>query len=170
MGGSRRAGKGGGMPAARPPAHWLMKSEPEVFALADLARKRAEHWDGVRNYQARNLMRSMRVGDRVLFYHSNAKPSGIAGLAEVSAEAVPDHTAWDPASAYYDPKSTPEAPRWWMVQVRFVAAFPRVLALDELRAVPELAGMELFRRSRLSVQAVSPADYQLIARLGGCKT
>jgi predicted RNA-binding protein with PUA-like domain len=157
--------------SAQRPRHWLMKSEPSVFAIDDLRRKRVEHWDGVRNYQARNHMRDMRVGDRVLFYHSNAQPSGVAGLAEVGGEAIPDHTAWDPASPHYDPKSTPGAPRWWMVQVRFVAAFPRLIPLDELRIHPELAGMELFRRSRLSVQAVSEQEYvfivELAARIGG---
>jgi predicted RNA-binding protein with PUA-like domain len=146
--------------------HWLMKSEPDVFAITDLKRMRTSTWDGVRNYQARNHMQAMAVGDRVLFYHSNAKPSGVAGLAEVSRLAMPDHTAWDAHSEYFDPKSTPEAPRWWMVEVRFVAAFPQTLALDRLRTIPELADMELFRRSRLSVQAVEPHHYALIIRLG----
>jgi predicted RNA-binding protein with PUA-like domain len=149
----------------QPLRHWLMKSEPDAFSISDLRRKITEHWDGVRNYQARNHMRSMQVGDRVLFYHSNAKPSGVAGLAEVSALAVPDHTAWDPSNIHYDAASTPDNPRWWMVQVRFVAEFPRVYSLEDLRAVPALAGMELFRRSRLSVQAVTPAEYQVIAAL-----
>lgn len=147
-------------------AHWLMKSEPDAFSLADLRRLRTSAWDGVRNYQARNYMRAMAVGDRVLFYHSNAKPSGVAGLAEVSRTAFPDHTAWDPASPHFDAASTPETPRWWMVEVRFVAAFPRVLALDELRGIPALAGMELFRRSRLSVQPVGEQEFALIEQLG----
>lgn len=147
-------------------AHWLMKSEPDAFSLADLRRLRTSTWDGVRNYQARNYMRAMAVGDRVLFYHSNAKPSGVAGLAEVSRTAVPDHTAWDPASPHFDAASTPEAPRWWMVEVRFVAAFSRILALEDLRRIPALAGMELFRRSRLSVQPVGEQEFALIERLG----
>jgi predicted RNA-binding protein with PUA-like domain len=147
-------------------AHWLMKSEPDAFSIDDLRRKRRSPWDGVRNYQARNFMRSMTVGDAVLFYHSNAAPSGVAGLAEVSKTAFPDHTQFDAASPYYDPKASPEAPRWWMVEVRFVAAFPRVLALDALRRLPELEDMLLFQRSRLSVLPVSEAHFARIKGLG----
>ncbi len=150
------------------PGHWLMKSEPDVFGISELRRRRTTTWDGVRNYEARNFMRGMAVGDRVLFYHSNAAPSGVAGLAEVSRTAIPDHTAWDPESPYFDAKSTPDAPRWWMVEVRFVAAFTEVVALDQLRAIPELADLALFRRSRLSVVPISAGHYALIAGLGGC--
>ena len=146
-------------------ACWLMKSEPDVCSLADLKRTKTTTWDGVRNYEARNHMRSMTVGDRVLFYHSNAEPSGLAGLAEVSRAAFPDHTAFDPASAYYDPKSTPEDPRWWMVEVRFVREFPQVLPLTDLRRIPELADMQLFKRSRLSVVPVGQHHYDLLLRL-----
>ena len=148
--------------------YWLMKSEPEVFGIAELRRRRTTPWDGVRNYQARNHMRAMEVGDQVLFYHSNAKPSGVAGLAEVSRQAFPDHTSWDPSSPYFDPKSTPDTPRWWMVELRFIAEFPQVIALDDLRHIPDLVGMELFRRSRLSVQTVEPQHYAVIASMGGC--
>ena len=144
--------------------HWLMKSEPDVFSIADLKQKRTSPWDGVRNYQARNFMREMALGDQVLFYHSNAKPSGLAGLATVSRLAYPDHTQFDAASEYYDPASTTTAPRWWMVEVRFERAFPRVLALDELRRMPELSDMLLFSRSRLSVQPVSPEHVAIILR------
>jgi predicted RNA-binding protein with PUA-like domain len=148
-------------------ATWLMKSEPDAFSLADLKRKGTTSWDGVRNYQARNFMRAMQVGDRVLFYHSNAKPSGLVGLAEVCRLAYPDHTQFDPTSDYYDPAATKDAPRWWMVDVRFVRAFPRVLALDELRAVPDLADMLLFSRSRLSVQPVEDRHVAVILGMAG---
>ncbi len=152
-------------PVAKAPGIWLMKSEPDVCSLADLKRTNTTTWDGVRNYEARNHMRSMAVGDRVLFYHSNAEPSGVAGLAEVSKAAFPDHTAFDPASPYYDPKSSPEDPRWWMVEVRFIREFPRVLPLTDLRQIPELADMQLFKRSRLSVVPVGQHHYDLLLRL-----
>jgi predicted RNA-binding protein with PUA-like domain len=151
---------------AKPPRqHWLMKSEPGCYGIDDLRRQKTGAWDGVRNYQARNFMRAMRIGDAVLFYHSNAAPSGVAGLAEVCREAYPDHTAWDPSSEHPDPTSTPDDPRWFMVDVRFVRAFPQVLALDALRRIPELAGMELFKRSRLSVQPVTEAQYRVIVEM-----
>jgi len=144
--------------------HWLMKSEPDAFSIDELKRKGTSPWDGVRNYQARNFMREMQLGDRVLFYHSNAKPSGVAGLAEVSRLAYPDHTQFDQRSDYYDPASTTAAPRWWMVELRFVQKFPATLALDELKRMPELSDMLLFSRSRLSVQPVSPEHYAIIVR------
>ena len=145
--------------------HWLMKSEPDCFSIEHLRKKRTSGWDGVRNYQARNFMREMALGDRVLFYHSNAKPPGIAGLAEVCALAHPDPTQFDPASEYYDPKATPTAPRWQMVDVRYVATFSRFLPLEQLHLIPELSGMVLLQRSRLSVQPVSQAHYDLIVSL-----
>jgi len=149
---------------------WLMKSEPDVFSIADLRRQGTTLWDGVRNHQARNHMQAMAVGDRVLFYHSNGRPSGVAGLAEVSRTGIPDHTAWDPDSDYFDPRSPPDAPRWWMVEVRFVAAFADVLPLDRLRSMPELQDMDLFRLPRLSVQAVEPRHYEQVIALGGIRT
>lgn len=145
--------------------HWLMKSEPDVFGIDTLKTKRIAPWDGVRNYQARNYMREMKVGDRVLFYHSNAKPSGVAGLAEVARTAYPDHTSWDPTSHYFDAGSTPEKPRWDMVDVKYVATFKRLLPLDELRGIAELSDMVLFSRSRLSVQPVAKLHYDFIVRL-----
>ncbi len=151
--------------AAATTQHWLMKSEPDVFGIAHLRAQGTAPWDGVRNYQARNFMRAMRVGDRVLFYHSNAKPSGVAGLATVARIAYPDHTSWDSANDHFDPGSTPEQPRWSMVDVTFVRAFARVLALDELRQVPALSGMMLFNRSRLSVQPVERKHFDLIVKL-----
>ncbi|TVR12947.1 MAG: EVE domain-containing protein [Planctomycetota bacterium] len=146
--------------------YWLMKSEPDVFSLDDLQREGPSWWDGVRNYQARNFMRDdMRVGDAVLFYHSNAKPPGVAGLARVSAEATPDSTSWDRESDYFDPKSTPEAPRWWHVQVSYVAHFPRLVSLPELRDIDLLADMPLLNRSRLSIQPLEKQHYELICEI-----
>ena len=146
--------------------YWLMKTEPDVFGIEDLRKKRSEPWNGVRNYQARNYMREMAVGDRVLFYHSNAKPSGVAGLAEVAKTAYPDPTQFDPKSEYFDAKSPKAEPRWSLVDVRFASAFARFLPLDELRGMPGLEGMLLFSRSRLSVQPVEKKHFDLIVRLG----
>jgi predicted RNA-binding protein with PUA-like domain len=148
-------------------AHWLMKSEPDVFSIDDLAKKGTAGWDGVRNYQARNFMKAMKVGDRVFFYHSNALPPGVAGEAEVAKLAYPDPTQFDPKAGHYDPKAHPEQPIWFQVDLRFVRKFPRLLSLDELRGVPALAGMPLFNRSRLSVQPVTPAQWKVIVTLAG---
>ncbi|MFA5529722.1 MAG: EVE domain-containing protein [Thiohalomonadaceae bacterium] len=148
--------------------YWLMKSEPDVFGIDDLARRPAqtEHWDGVRNYQARNFMRQMKQGDRVFFYHSNARPPGIVGIAEVAREAYPDFTAWNPESHYFDPKSTPDNPRWFMVDVRFVRKFQHTITLDELRANPALADMPLVRRgNRLSVMPVTAEQWERILNM-----
>lgn len=149
---------------------WLMKTEPDVFSIHDLERKGAEPWDGVRNFQARNFMRQMRTGDLVLVYHSNAKPPGVVGAARVRREAHPDPSAWNPESKYYDEKSTPEAPRWDMVEVEFVEAFPTMMSLDELKADPALDGMVVTRRSRLSVQPVSREHFAHVLRRCGAKT
>ena len=145
--------------------YWLMKTEPDAFGIDHLEAKGTAPWDGVRNYQARNHMRAMAVGDRVLFYHSSANPSGVAGLAVVARTAYPDHTSWDPSSDHFDAGSTPANPRWSMVDVRFVKRFPRLVPLDELRTIPELAGMPLFHASRLSVQPVEAHHYELMLRL-----
>jgi predicted RNA-binding protein with PUA-like domain len=146
---------------------WLMKTEPDVFSIRDLRRMRVSPWDGVRNYQARNFMRAMAVGDLVVIYHSNAEPSGIAGLAEVARTAYPDHTAWDAASPYHDPKDGPAIARWSMVDVRFVAEAKRFLPLDQLRAEPQLADMLLFSLSRLSVQPVEDRHLAWIRSAAG---
>jgi predicted RNA-binding protein with PUA-like domain len=148
-------------------AHWLVKSEPDVFSIDDLAKKGVAGWDGVRNYQARNFMKEMKLGDRVFFYHSNALPPGIAGAAEVARTAYPDATQFDRNAGHYDPKAVPDKPIWFQVDIRFVEKFPRLLSLDELRGVPALAGMPLFQRSRLSVQPVTAAQWKTIAALGG---
>jgi predicted RNA-binding protein with PUA-like domain len=141
-----------------------------VFSFDDLlaAPNHRTCWDGVRNYQARNFMRDgMRLGDLVLFYHSNAVPAGVAGIAEVVREAYPDHTAFDAADPHFDPRSRPEAPDWLMVDVQAVERFPELVPLDALRGVPALAEMELLRRgSRLSVQPVTPAEFAVVAAMG----
>lgn len=149
--------------------HWLMKSEPLSFSIQDLAAlpNQTTCWDGVRNHEARNFMRDeMKVGDRVLFYHSNANPPAVVGTAVVVREAYPDHTAWDPTDSHYDPKSTPENPRWCMVDIQLEHIFADPLPLDALRKVPELEGMELLRKgSRLSVQPVRKSEFDLILKL-----
>ena len=147
--------------------HWLMKSEPEVYSISDLKRDGKTFWEGVRNYQARNFMRDdMRPGDPVLFYHSNTEPIGVAGLARVSSRGYPDPTARDPESEYFDEKASDEDPRWYMVDVEFVEAFPRVIALDELRQTPGLEKMLVINKSRLSVQPVTPEEYEIVVKLG----
>ncbi len=148
------------------PRYWLLKSEPDVFSIDDLGRaaKQTTHWDGVRNYQARNTLRdAMKLGDLVLFYHSNAKPPGIAGTARVVREGYPDHTAWDPNNDHFDPKSDPKHPTWMMVDIQLVKKFPREISLPELREIPTLTDMVLLRRgSRLSVQPVTSSEYAAI--------
>lgn len=150
--------------------YWLMKSEPDVFSIEDLRARpgQTEPWDGVRNYQARNFMREMKKGDLVLFYHSNAKPSGIAGVAEIAGEARPDPTQFDPQGKYFDDKSTADNPRWDLVEVKFVRAFPRVIALSELKDNPALADMAVVQKgSRLSVMPVDAAHWQVIMEMAG---
>ena len=145
--------------------YWLMKSEPGTFSLQDLkeAKNGTECWDGVRNYQARNFMRDeMKIGDRVLFYHSVTNPS-LVGTAKVVREAYPDHTAWDPKSPYYDPKSSPDNPRWVMVDIQFVQEFPNPLSLKEIHSLPGLEKMLLLRKGmRLSIQPVTEEEYLII--------
>lgn len=144
---------------------WLMKSEPDVFSIDDLSKKKVAGWDGVRNYQARNFMKEMKIGDKILFYHSNAAPPGVAGLAEVARTAYPDPTQFDPKGDNHDPKAAPDNPIWFQVDVRFARKFTRFLSLDELRGVPSLTDMLLFRRSRLSVQPVADAHFNTIIAL-----
>jgi predicted RNA-binding protein with PUA-like domain len=150
--------------------YWLIKSEPDVFSIHDLAKAKHKttHWEGVRNYQARNFLRAMQPGDRALFYHSNAAPSAVAGVVEIVRAAYPDPAAWDRKSDYHDPKASPENPIWSMVDVRLVEIFPREIPLEELRGVPALEGMELLRRgSRLSVTPVTPAQFRTIEKIAG---
>ncbi len=151
--------------------HWLVKSEPDVFSFADLlkASKKTTCWDGVRNYQARNTLRDqMKEGDRVFYYHSNAEPSGIAGICEVIREGYPDHTAFDPTDPHFDPKSRRDEPTWYMVDVRAVAAFPRLVTLAELKGVKGLEKMALVQKgSRLSVQPVTRKEWEIVCRIAG---
>jgi predicted RNA-binding protein with PUA-like domain len=151
--------------------YWLLKSEPEVFSFDDLlaAKGRTTGWDGVRNYKARNLLRDeVRVGDGVLFYHSNAEPPGVAGVARVVRAGYPDPSQFDPRSPHVDAASPRESPRWFAVDVQAVRALPRFVPLPELKAAPGLEAMGVVRRgNRLSVQPVSPAEWSLVLRLGG---
>ena len=150
-----------------PKRYWLMKSEEDVYSIRDLERDVATQWEGVRNYEARNLMRDkMKVGDGILFYHSNAKPPGVAGLASVARSGYPDHFAFDRKSRYHDPKSDPDDPTWFMVDIAFEEAFPGVVGLEEIKAAPGLAEMVLVKGSRLSVQPVSGEEFRLIRRMG----
>ena len=148
--------------------YWLVKTEPESFSIEDLAKapQQTTSWEGVRNYQARNFMRDgMKLGDRVLFYHSNADPPAVMGIATVVREAYPDSFAWDKKSKYYDEKSTPENPVWLMVDLKLESVFPRPVSLDELRGVAALKEMELLRKgSRLSVQPVRKAEFDWIVK------
>jgi predicted RNA-binding protein with PUA-like domain len=146
--------------------YWLLKSEPDAYSIDDLARDGETCWNSVRNYQARNFMRDdMKVGDRVLFYHSNARPPGVAGIAEVSRSGYPDHTALDRADPYHDPAATAADPRWYMVDVAFVEKFEHLVPLDVLKARRALAGMLVAGRSRLSVQPVEKKHFDAVVRL-----
>jgi predicted RNA-binding protein with PUA-like domain len=146
--------------------HWLMKSEPSSYSISDLEREGRTSWNGVRNYQARNLMRDeMREGDPVLFYHSSAEPPSVAGLARVVREGYPDPTARDPESPYFDPRADDDDPRWYMVDIEFVERFAQEVPLQRLRGEPGLARMPLLNRSRLSVQPVRAEEFERIVAL-----
>lgn len=147
--------------------YWLMKSEPDAFSIDDLARVGIEPWDGVRNYQARNMLRDqMQVGDQVLFYHSNCDVPGIVGIAEIARAGYPDDTAFNPEAKYFDPKSDPAKPRWYRVDVKFVRKLARTISLQTLRNHPALQTMPLVRKgNRLSVMPVSPAEWQTVLSL-----
>ena len=159
------------MPAAKTRKYWLLKTEPESFSIQHLAKCPGQTtcWDGVRNYQARNFLRDeMKLGDRVLFYHSNADPPAIVGTAVVVREAYPDHTAWDKKHHHFDPKASPDNPMWQMVDIRLEKIFAQPIGLDVLREVPELKGMELLRKgSRLSVQPVRASEFETVLKLAG---
>jgi predicted RNA-binding protein with PUA-like domain len=145
--------------------HWLFKTEPEAFSWDRLRADGRTEWSGVRNYQARNNMMEMKVGDLGFFYHSSTKIPGIAGIVRVVREAYPDFTARNSASGYFDPKSTEKNPIWQMVDVAYEREMPRFVSLAELRATPELSYMELLRRSRLSVQPVTTDEWDTILRI-----
>ncbi len=148
-------------------AYWLVKSEPDAYSIDDLARDRTEHWDGIRNYQARNMMRDdMRIGEGVLFYHSSCATPGVVGIAKVASKPYADPTQFDPESRYYDPKSDPDDPRWILVDMAFERKLGRTIPLSELKDIPELADMILLRRgNRLSIMPVDKAHWNLILSL-----
>lgn len=146
-----------------------MKSEPDAFSIDDLKKEKKSLWDGVRNYQARNfMMNDMKVGDEVLFYHSNAKPPGIIGLATISKNAVPDITAQDPKSKYYDAKASPEKPIWHCVEVKFKKKFNELISLDTLKDTKGLEDMLVIKKGqRLSIQPVTAKEYKIICKMAG---
>lgn len=149
--------------------YWLMKSEPDAFGIDDLAKRprKIEPWDGIRNYQVRNMLRDdMQKGDEAFFYHSSCKEPGVVGIMRIVKEAYPDHTAFDPESKYYDPKSDPENPRWFMVDVQLIRKFKRVISLQELKSHSQLADMLILRRgNRLSITPVSKKHWNYILKL-----
>ncbi len=149
--------------------YWLLKSEPNVFSIDDLKKspKRTTEWEGVRNYQARNLLRDeIQVGDEVLFYHSRVEPMAVVGTATVVRAGYPDDTQFDPRSKYYDPKATRENPRWYRIDIRFETQFERPVTLEEMKRIPALKNMVLLNRSRLSVQPVRPSEWKAILKRG----
>ncbi|HXT16062.1 MAG TPA: EVE domain-containing protein [Gemmatimonadaceae bacterium] len=147
--------------------YWLVKSEPDVFSYDDLVAspKKTTHWDGVRAYAARIHLQAMKKGDLVFFYHSMSNPAAIVGVAKVVKEAYPDHTALDPKSDYYDPKSTPDKPTWFMVDLKAVEKLPRPVGLDEIKKTKGLEKMALVRIGRLSVSPVTESEYTIIRKL-----
>lgn len=149
--------------------YWLFKSEPSCFSIDDLSRrpKKTEHWDGVRNYQVRNMLRDeIKKGDLGFFYHSSCTPPGIAGIVEVVKEGYPDFTAWDSRSDHFDSGSTPDNPRWYMVDVKLVEKFPRLITLDEIKSHPKLKQMLINRKgNRLSITPVTTAEWNTIVKL-----
>ncbi|MCQ8119982.1 EVE domain-containing protein [Methylomonas methanica] len=149
--------------------YWLMKSEPDTFGIDDLFNRpeQTEHWDGVRNYQARNMMRDdMKIGDQVFFYHSNCDEPGIVGIMQVVRESYPDFTAFDPDDKHFDPKSNPDKPTWYMVDVKFVRKLSRNISLRELKLKTELADLALLRRgNRLSIMPVNAEQWAFILSL-----
>jgi predicted RNA-binding protein with PUA-like domain len=149
--------------------YWLMKSEPDVYGFDALVQDGRTRWDGVRNHQARNLMRdAMRVSDRVLFYHSSAAPPGVAGVAEIVRSAYPDPAQFDPADAHFDPRSTAVDPRWLCVDLAPIEPLARFVSLADLRANPKLRAMGVLRRgNRLSIQPVTAPEFREVLRMGG---
>jgi predicted RNA-binding protein with PUA-like domain len=147
--------------------YWLMKSEPTVYSIDDLKRDKTTYWEGVRNYQARNMLRDdIKKGDLVFFYHSNAEPPGIAGIAKVSKSGYPDPEAFNKKSKYFDPKSKKEKPAWYVVDLTFVKRFKEILPLEALRLEKKLEGMPLLQKgSRLSVQPVSPTQWKTVENM-----
>ena len=146
--------------------YWLMKSEPDLFSISDLRTKKRWHWDGVRNYQARNFMRDdMKIGDMVIFYHSSCLDIGPAGIATIDSLPYPDHTQFDKNSKYYDAKSTPDVPRWYMVDVAYEESFPNVISRERLRASKKLTSLWLWNRPRLSIIPLTKLEFNTIVSL-----
>jgi len=148
--------------------YWLMKSEPTTYSIDDLFRDGSTYWEGVRNYQARNYMRDqMKIGDLALFYHSNASPPGVAGICCISSPCVPDLTALDSNSHYFDPKSTLENPIWMMIEVKFVEKFPHFVSLEEIKKTQDLLDMLVLKKGmRLSIMPVEEKHYTIVRKLG----
>jgi predicted RNA-binding protein with PUA-like domain len=150
-----------------PRRYWLFKSEPSAYSYDDLVRDGVAEWDGVRNFQARNLLRDeIKAGDGVLFYHSSTSPLAVVGTATVVRGGYPDHTAWDPRSDHPDPKSTPEKPLWYMVDIKAERRFSHPVTLERMRRAPGLEQMMLLRQGRLSVQPVKPEEWKTIVKMG----
>ncbi len=150
--------------------YWLFKSEPTSYSFADLMSEpdQTAEWDGVRNYQARNFLRDeVKVGDGVLFYHSSADPTAVVGTAVVVRDGYPDDTAWDPDSDHPDPKSTPEKPVWYMVDIKREMELARAVTLAEIKTHPDLADISLFKRPRISVHPITKAEWDIILEMGG---
>lgn len=153
--------------------YWLMKTEPAVFSFEELRKKprSTDHWEGVRNYQARNYMKEMKKGDQVLFYHSNCEIPGVVGIAEITKQAYPDFFAWDETSRYYDPQSTPAQPRWFMVDVTWKKAFGDTVTLTDLKADSRLREMKVVQKGqRLSVMPVTKEEFEIVAAMGAKKS
>lgn len=147
--------------------YWLMKSEPDVYGIDHLKKEKKDHWDGIRNYQARNFMRNeMKKGDLAFFYHSSCEEPGIVGIMEIAREAYPDHTAFDPKEKYFDEKSDPDNPRWFMVDVKYKRKLKRNISLQELRSHKSLVDMRLLQKgNRLSIMPVSKSEWEYILKL-----
>ncbi len=151
-------------------AYWLFKTEPGCFSFEDLKKRpdMTEHWDGVRNFQARNFLRdTIKVGDRVLFYHSSIPEPVVVGIAEVVRAGYPDSTALDPNGEHFDPKATPSIPIWYMVDVRYVEPLTKPVTLEQIKCNPALADMPLVKRSRLSIQPVAEGEWNMILAMAG---
>ncbi len=151
--------------------YWLMKSEPDVYGIDHLykQKRKIDHWDGIRNYQARNFMRDgMKKGDLAFFYHSSCPEPGVVGIMEIVKEAYADHTQFDPEEKYYDPKSKSENPRWLMVDVKFKEKFKNIISLQQLKANPKLEGMRLLQKgNRLSIMPVTKKEWDIINKMRG---
>ena len=147
--------------------YWLMKSEPDVYGIDDLKREKVDHWDGIRNYQVRNMIRDqMKKGDNAFFYHSSCEVPGIAGIMTIASDAYPDHTAFDSREKYFDPKSDADRPRWYMVEVRFKRKLKRVIPLAEIKERAELSDMPLVRKgNRLSIMSITEKQWRLVLEM-----